>query len=58
MSAEEWIEKLNAIQKKYREESVGPHTEKDARAEALAECRKLGLTDGEAARYLTLRKGS
>lgn len=57
MSAEEWIEKLNAIIKQYRENAVGPHTEKEARAEALAECRKLGLTDGEAAKYLKA-KGS
>ena len=53
LSAEEWQAELRAIIKKYREAaSTGPVSAKAAKDEALAACRALGLSEGEAERYL------
>lgn len=53
LSAEEWQAELRAIIKKYREAaSAGPVSAKAARDEAIAACRSLGLSEGDAQRYL------
>lgn len=53
LSAEEWLAELTAIVKKYRETAAaGPMAAKTAREEAITACRGLGLSEGEADRYL------
>jgi hypothetical protein len=58
LSAEEWLAELEATIKAYRAaDKVGPVSTASARSDATARTRKLGLTDGDASRYLDGKKG-
>ena len=58
MNAEDWLQELDAAIQAYRAaEKVGPVSKAAALEEALARTRKLGLTDGESARYLDAKPG-